>query len=54
MFDGDEAGQKATEQIKTLAEKMELSVQKITLRDGQDPGSFTPAQIKKVKERLYG
>ena len=54
MFDGDEAGQKATEQIKTLAEKMELSVQKITLRDGQDPGGLTPAQIKKVKERLYG
>ena len=54
MFDGDEAGQKATEQIKTIAEKMELSVQKITLRDGQDPGGLTPAQIKKVKERLYG
>ena len=54
MFDGDEAGQKATEQIKTLAEKMELSVQKITLRDGQDPGGFTPEQIKKIKTRLYG
>ena len=54
MFDGDEAGQKATEQIKTLAEKMELSVQKVTLRDGQDPGGLTPAQIKKIKERLYG
>jgi DNA primase len=54
MFDGDEAGQKATEQIKTLAEKMELSVQKITLRDGQDPGGLTPDQIKKIKTRLYG
>tara|TARA_B100001093_G_C26497145_1_gene871605 strand:+ start:202 stop:360 length:159 start_codon:yes stop_codon:yes gene_type:complete len=29
-------------------------VQKITLRDGQDPGGLTPAQISKVKERLYG
>ena len=54
MFDGDEAGQKAAEQIKTIAEKMELSVQKITLRDGADPGGMTPHQISKVKERLYG
>ena len=54
LFDGDEAGQKASEQIKTLAEKMELSVQQIKLKDGQDPGGFTPAQIHKLKARLYG
>jgi DNA primase len=54
LFDGDEAGQKASEQIRTLAEKMELSVQQIKLKDGQDPGGFTPAQIHKLKARLYG
>ena len=47
MFDGDDAGQKAAEQLHTIAEKLELSVQKVKLKDGVDPGSLTPDQIKK-------
>ena len=54
MFDGDDAGQKAAEQLHTIAEKLELSVQKVKLKDGVDPGSLTPDQIKRIKERLYG
>ena len=54
IFDGDEAGVKASEQIKTLALEMELSVQIIKLRDGQDPGGFSPDQVRKLKAKLYG
>lgn len=54
MFDGDEAGQKAAEQLQTIAEKLELSVQKVKLKDGVDPGSLSPDQCKRIKERLYG
>lgn len=54
MFDGDEAGQKAAEQLQTVAEKLELSVQKVKLKDGVDPGSLSPDQCKRIKERLYG
>lgn len=54
MFDGDEAGQKAAEQLQTIAEKLELSVQKVKLKDGVDPGSLSPDQCKRIKDRLYG
>ena len=54
MFDGDEAGQKAAEQLQTIAEKLEISVQKVKLKDGVDPGSLSPDQCKRIKDRLYG
>jgi DNA primase len=54
MFDGDEGGNQAAESIKGLAEKMELSVQIVTLKDGQDPGNFNPDEIRRLKKQLYG
>jgi len=54
MFDGDEGGNQAAESIKGLAEKMELSVQIVKLKDGQDPGNFNPYEIGKLKKQLYG
>lgn len=54
MFDGDEAGVKAANEIKGLAEGMELSVQVVSLKDGQDPGNFNSDTISKLKKQLYG
>jgi len=54
MFDGDEAGIKAGEILKGLAETMELSAQQVKLKDGQDPGNFNPDEIRRLKKQLYG
>ena len=54
MFDGDDAGRKAAEATKGLADKLEMSVQIITLKDGQDPGNMNQATVDKVRKRLYG
>lgn len=53
FFDGDEAGQKAAEQIKDLCEQMELDTRNIVL-EGKDPGGMAASQVTKLKERLYG
>tara|TARA_B100001094_G_scaffold332138_1_gene402963 strand:+ start:3304 stop:4143 length:840 start_codon:yes stop_codon:yes gene_type:complete len=54
MFDGDEAGIKAAEQAKGLAEKLELSARVVKLRDNVDPGNLTKPEIERLKEKLYG
>ena len=54
MFDGDDAGRKAAEATKGLAEKLEMSVQIVTLKEGQDPGNMNQATVDKVRTRLYG
>ena len=54
MFDGDEAGVKAAEQAKGLAEKLELSARVVKLRDNIDPGNLTKPEIERLKEKLYG
>ena len=54
MYDGDEAGVKAGEALKGVAEKMEMGVQIIKLKDGQDPGNFNADQINRLKKQLYG
>jgi DNA primase len=54
MFDADAAGKKAAQQIKTLAEEMDLSVQIITLPENTDPGNLNADQINRLKKRLYG
>ena len=53
-FDGDEAGIKAAEQAKGLAEKLELSARVVKLRDNVDPGNLTKPEIERLKEKLYG
>lgn len=54
MFDGDEAGIKAAEQAKGLAEKLELSARVVKLRDNIDPGNLTKPEIERLREKLYG
>ena len=55
VFDRDDAGAKAAQQIKGLAESMDLSVQVITLPESvDDPGNMIDQQVKGLKKRLYG
>jgi DNA primase len=55
VFDRDDAGKKAAQQIKVLAESMDIAVQIITLPESiDDPGNMTLQQIKGLKKRLYG
>tara|TARA_Y100001937_G_C7092674_1_gene318523 strand:+ start:30 stop:878 length:849 start_codon:yes stop_codon:yes gene_type:complete len=53
MFDGDDAGQKAAENIKTLAEGIGLITRNINLGQNIDPGSLGIEQVKNLRERLY-
>ena len=54
IFDGDEAGIRAAEQAKDLAEKLELSARVVKLRDNVDPGNLTSPEIERLKQKLYG
>lgn len=54
MFDGDEAGIKAGEMAKGLAEQLEMSARVIKLRENIDPGNLTKPEIERLKEKLYG
>ena len=54
IFDGDEAGVKAAEQAKGLAEQLEISARVVKLRDNIDPGNLTIPEINRLKEKLYG
>ena len=52
FFDGDEAGQKAAENIKGMCEKIDLNSRNVCL-DGMDPGALTSSQVDKLAEKLY-
>jgi len=54
MYDGDEAGRTAAEKVKTTAEELGMSVQIVSLPEGQDPGGLVKDQVNRIKERLYG
>ena len=54
MFDGDEAGVKAGEMAKGLAEQLEMSARVVKLRDNIDPGNLTKPEIERLKNKLYG
>jgi DNA primase len=54
MFDGDDAGRQAAQEIKGLAESLDMAVKIVKLRDNQDPGNLTEQQIKEIKRVLYG
>ena len=54
MFDGDEAGVKAGEMAKGLAEQLEMSARVVKLRDNIDPGNLTRPELERLKEKLYG
>ena len=52
FFDGDEAGQKAAEDVKELCEQLEFDVRNICFKN-KDPGELTASQVLKLKEKLY-
>ena len=49
MFDGDEAGVKAGEMAKGLAEQLEMSARVVKLRDNIDPGNLNKTRNKQIK-----
>ena len=53
FFDGDDAGQKASEQVVSMCEKVGLVARNIHLKD-TDPGALTQASVDKLMRKLYG
>ncbi len=53
FFDGDDAGQKAAENVKDMCEKVDLTSRNVYL-ENIDPGALIQSQVQKLKERLYG
>lgn len=54
MFDGDDAGRQAAQEVKGLAEKLDMSVKIVKLKEGQDPGNLSKQQISEIRRLLYG
>ena len=54
IFDGDDPGQRAAENIKVLGERTGFVTRNINLRQNIDPGSLAGEQITNLRERLYG
>jgi DNA primase len=53
MFDGDDAGQKAAEEIKGLAERVGLTSRNINLGNNIDPGGLPEIKVADIRKRLY-
>ena len=51
LFDADEAGQDAAEEIKKMSE--DFPVRTIRLKSG-DPAEFNEAQVQGLRRKLYG
>jgi len=52
FFDGDEPGQKAAQNVKSMCEKVDLTCRNIHISD-LDPGALTQSQVEKLEKRLY-
>lgn len=52
FFDGDEAGQKAANNVKVMCEKVGLVTRNINLAE-TDPGALTESQVTKLERKLY-
>ena len=52
FFDGDEAGQKAANNIKVMCEKVGLISRNINLSE-TDPGALTQSQVDTLARKLY-
>jgi len=52
LFDGDEAGRKAAQQVKPLIEQEGFIVEIITLPDGTDPGELDKEDIRSIAEYI--
>lgn len=53
MFDGDDPGIKAAEQLKPLIEEAEYTCEIIYLEKDKDPGDLTIEEIEQVKNWIY-
>ena len=53
FFDGDDAGQKAAEQVVSMCEKVGLVARNFHLKD-TDPGALSQTSIDKLMRKLYG
>lgn len=53
FFDGDDAGQKAAEQVVSMCEKVGLVARNVHLKD-TDPGALTQTSVDKLMRKLYG
>jgi len=54
MFDGDNAGQEAAEDLKIMAEKVGLVPRNVNLGSNIDPGGLAQAKVSSLRDRLYG
>jgi len=54
IFDGDDPGQNAAENVRILAERTGFVTRNINLGQNIDPGSLAGEQITNLRERLYG
>ena len=54
IFDGDDPGQRAAEDVRVLAERTGFVTRNINLGQNIDPGSLAGEQITNLRERLYG
>ncbi len=50
MFDGDDAGQKAQQQLKPLVEEEGFEVELIQLPDDMDPGELSQEEVDSIRE----
>ena len=53
VFDGDEAGQKAAENIKGIADRLGLISRNVNLGANIDPGALAESKVHNLRERLY-
>jgi len=54
FFDGDEAGEKATQKVADLGEKINLRVEKIPIDKNSDPADLSEERVIKLGDYLYG
>jgi DNA primase len=55
FFDNDDAGQKASKEVRELCEdRLEFDCRTIKFKDINDPGDLTAQQVMRLKEQLYG
>jgi len=54
IFDGDDPGQNAAENVRILAERTGFVTRNINLGQNIDPGSLAGDQITNLRDRLYG
>lgn len=52
MYDGDEAGRKASAEVEALLQELEFSVEVIYLEADTDPGELSQAEVDSIREYI--